>query len=109
MPEGVFRGYLVRDFTELEALLRNPERSAESEPAERIVRQPDMLGGEPVVRGTRIPVRSVVLTWREYGGVDGVLDAYPQLSRDDVEAALAFYRAHEAEIDWHIRANIADD
>lgn len=109
VPEAVFRGYQVHDFTQLHALLAGPGQSAEPHWGERIVRDPNVLGGEPFVRGTRISVRSVVLTSREYGGVSGVLDAYPQLSRDDIEAALAFYSAHQAEIDWHIRANVADD
>ena len=109
VPEGVFRGYQVHDFTQLRALLAGRAQSAEPDGVERIVRHPAVLGGEPVVRGTRISVRSVVLTSQEYGGVSGVLDAYPQLSRGDVEAALAFYRAHQAEIDWHIQANVADD
>jgi uncharacterized protein (DUF433 family) len=75
----------------------------------RITRDLDVLGGEPIVRGTRIPVRSVVLTWRESGAVEGVLDSYPTLARRDVEEALAFYEAHQAEIDQHIQANLVDD
>lgn len=75
----------------------------------RITRDPDVLGGEPIVRGTRIPVRSVVLTWRESGRTEEVLDAYPTLTRPDVEEALAFYKAHQTEIDEHIQANLADD
>ena len=77
--------------------------------AERIVRNPQVLGGEPIVRGTRIPVRSVVLAWREYGGLDGVLDAYPQLTPADVRDALAFYDAHTAEIERYLRANLTQD
>lgn len=75
----------------------------------RIVRNPAVLGGEPIVRGTRIPVRSVVLASREYGGVAGVLEAYPQLTAADVRDALGFYEAHRAEIDELIRANLNGD
>ena len=71
--------------------------------AEHIVRNPHVLGGEPVVRGTRISVRGVVLASREYGGVP---QAYPQLTLADVHAALAFYEAHQAEIERRIRANL---
>src|SRR5688572_26416649 len=64
----------------------------------RIVRRPGILGGEPIVRGTRISVRSVVLASREYGAPEGVLEAYPQLTTVDVDDALAYYGAHKAEI-----------
>ncbi len=77
--------------------------------ARRIVRNPRVLGGEPIVSGTRISVRSVVLAAREYGGGPGALEAYPQLTPADVRDALAFYDAHKAEIDHHIRANLEDD
>jgi uncharacterized protein (DUF433 family) len=73
-----------------------------------IVRNPRVLGGEPIVRGTRIPVRSIVLASRECGAVEGVLDAYPQLTASEVQDALAFYEAHKAEIYRHIRADLAD-
>jgi len=74
----------------------------------RIVRNPRVLGGEPIIRGTRIPVRSVVLAAREYDGVDGILAAYPQLTPDDVQDALTFYEAAKTEIDQYIQANLAE-
>jgi uncharacterized protein (DUF433 family) len=77
--------------------------------AGRIVRNSRVLGGEPIVRGTRIPVRSIVLAAREYDGAEGARSAYPQLSLVDIQDALAFYDAHTTKIDRHISANIADD
>jgi len=76
---------------------------------ERIVRNPDVLSGEPIVRGTRLAVRHIVLASQEFAGPDGVLEAYPHLTTADVQAALSFYEAHRAEIDEHIRANLAED
>ena len=74
----------------------------------RIVRDPSIQGGEPVVRGTRVPVRAIVVAWREYGDVGSLLEAYPRLSEDDIREALAFYRANRREIDEQIRAQLAD-
>ncbi len=74
-----------------------------------IVRNPRVLGGEPIVRETRIPVRSIVLAAREYESPDGVLDAYRQLSVADIREALAFYELRRPEIDRYIRANADDD
>ncbi len=74
----------------------------------RVVRDPHIQGGEPVVKGTRVTVASVMLAEREWGGVDGVLYAYPQLTAEQVADALAFYLEHREEIDRYIREQ-ADD
>jgi uncharacterized protein (DUF433 family) len=77
--------------------------------AGNVVRNPRVLSGEPIMRGTRISVRSVVLAAREYGVPDGVLNAYPQLTSAAVEEALAFYATHTAEIDYYIKINLDED
>ena len=76
---------------------------------DRIVRNPEILSGEPIIRGTRLAVRHIVLAEREFGGISGVLTAYPHLSAADVNDALAFYQANRAEIDERIRVNLAED
>ena len=76
---------------------------------ERIVRNPRVLGGEPIVRDTRIPVRSIILAAREYGGVAAALEVYPQLTTDDANDALAFGGANKAEVERYIRENLAED
>jgi len=45
--------------------------------------------GEPVLRGTAVPVH-VVAALAEADGVEGATRAYPSLSRADVEAAVAY-------------------
>ena len=74
----------------------------------RVVRDPHVQGGEPVVKGTRVSVASVMLAEREWGGVDGVLYAYPHLTAEQVADALAFYLEHQDEIDRYIQEQ-ADD
>ncbi|MGH2355765.1 MAG: DUF433 domain-containing protein [Chloroflexota bacterium] len=69
-----------------------------------IVRNPKILGGEPSVRGTRIPVRSLVTSLRRYGTPAQVAGAYA-LPVDVVEEGLAYYAAHREEIDGLIQEN----
>ena len=58
--------------------------------AERITSNPAVRGGQPCTRGTRVPVH-VLLDFLSAGdSVDDVLRAYPQLTRDDVYAALVY-------------------
>lgn len=56
----------------------------------RIVSDPEILVGKPVIKGTRISV-DLILGWLANGwSVEDILDAYPHIIREDVEAALAF-------------------
>ena len=71
----------------------------------RIERNPRIQGGEPVVKGTRVTVASVVVAEREWGGVDGVRYAYPHLTGDQIADALAYYLEHRGEIDRYLREN----
>lgn len=70
---------------------------------------PDVLGGEPILCGTRLALRHIVLIWRESGSEQGVLAAYPQLTERDVRDALAYYADHQREIDRQITANLAEE
>ena len=62
---------------------------------ERITVNPAVRGGKPCIKGTRITVYDVL----EYmaGGMseDQILGDFPDLSREDIRAALAFAAARE--------------
>jgi uncharacterized protein (DUF433 family) len=56
----------------------------------RITSDPAVLLGKPVIRGTRIPVYLIVqLVEAGYSAAD-IVDDYPDLSEEDVEAAVAY-------------------
>jgi uncharacterized protein (DUF433 family) len=55
-----------------------------TDPAERIELNPAILGGKPVVRGTRIAVEWVVDLLAHGWTEKQVLDNYPRLAADDV-------------------------
>jgi uncharacterized protein (DUF433 family) len=66
----------------------------------RIARHAGTLGGEPVIKGTRIPVSVIILYSRlNDSDVTEIQRAYPQLEDADIREALAFYAANPAEID----------
>lgn len=57
---------------------------------DHIAIDPDVLVGKPVVKGTRIAVALIVdLLGRGYT-VDQILQQYDHLTRDDVQACLAY-------------------
>ena len=56
----------------------------------RVAVDPDVQGGYPVVRGTRVPVDAVVGLWEEGFTVGEIRNEYPDLTAEDVEDALAY-------------------
>jgi uncharacterized protein (DUF433 family) len=77
--------------------------------SQRVVRDPRILGGEPTVEGTRVPVRPIVLAHRYYGDAEQVCRVHPMLDQAAVDDALAFYAANAEEIDRYIAENDAED
>ena len=56
----------------------------------RIEINPRVMLGKPVIRGTRIPVDLIL---RKLGGgamESDLLDAYPRLTREDIQAAVRY-------------------
>lgn len=68
-----------------------------------ITRDPSVCGGEPVIRGTRVTVRTVLASLAEGARVEEILDDFPTLQEADVRAVIAFAAA-SAEEDLPISA-----
>lgn len=60
---------------------------------ERIIRDPAILVGKPVVKGTRIPVELVLAKLAANPDLAELLADYPRLTVDDVKAVLAYAQA----------------
>ena len=74
---------------------------------DRIVSNPAILGGKPIVRGTRISVE-LILEWVASGATrDDILRKHPHLSAVDVEQALA-YAAAAVRNEVLVTAEVAD-
>ncbi len=64
----------------------------------RIATDPGIMMGKPCIKGTRITVELILRKLSAGRSFADVLDAYPQLTDEDVRAALAFaadYLQHE--------------
>jgi uncharacterized protein (DUF433 family) len=57
---------------------------------DRIIRDPNIMVGKPVVRDTRIPVEVVLGKLAENPDLDDLFGAYPRLTLDDVKACLSY-------------------
>jgi uncharacterized protein (DUF433 family) len=56
----------------------------------RIEINPEVMLGKPVIAGTRITVELILRKLSEGATEADLLDAYPRLSREDIQAALAY-------------------
>ena len=57
---------------------------------ERIVVNPEVMAGKPVVNGTRIPVDLILRLLGEGTTIDEILEDYPHLTIDDIRASLIY-------------------
>lgn len=56
----------------------------------RIVVDPKVMAGKPVVKGTRIPVDAILQRIAEGVTTKDILEDYPQITESDVKAALEY-------------------
>lgn len=57
---------------------------------DRIIVDPEILAGKPVIKGTRIPVELVLKRLSQELDTQTLFEAYPRLTEADVKACLAY-------------------
>jgi len=62
----------------------------------RIVRDRRICDGEPVIKGTRVTLRTVLASLAEGSTIEGILADFPTLGEDDVRAVIAYAAASAA-------------
>lgn len=60
---------------------------------DRIELNPKVCNGRPVIKGTRIPVSVILEQIAEGESGQAVLAGYPELTREDIRAALHYAKA----------------
>ena len=70
-----------------------------------VVRDDGILGGEPIIKGTRTPVRAIVALWRLGVTPEEIPGHLPHLNLAQVFDALSYYADHMDEINGLIERN----
>ena len=68
---------------------------------DRIEINPKVMLGKPVIRGTRVAVELILRKLAEGATDNDLLDAYPQLTKEDIRAAITYAAdtlAHEEDV-----------
>jgi len=81
----------------------NEKRKREDKMLERkrIETRPDILGGKPIIKGTRISVEFINELFLDGWDVEKIFNNYPQLTKEG--ALIAVRYASKKVIDWSIR------
>ena len=74
-----------------------------------VITDDQILGGEPIIRGTRTPVRAIVELWRQGINAEEIESHLPHLTLAQVFDALSYYSDHTSEINAFIEANRIPD
>ncbi len=59
---------------------------------ERIILDPAILAGKPVIRGTRLSVEFIIGLLAEGWSEEDIIRNYPGITHDDIRACLAYAR-----------------
>ena len=57
---------------------------------ERIIVDPAIMGGKPVIKGTRIPVDLILRLLAQGTSLEDLVEDYPHLTKEDISAALLY-------------------
>jgi uncharacterized protein (DUF433 family) len=68
---------------------------------DRITQRPEVMGGRPCIRDTRVTVGMIVAQIGAGHSIDDVLADYPYLAREDILQAIRYaaWRAEEREVE----------
>jgi uncharacterized protein (DUF433 family) len=74
-----------------------------------IVTDDQILQGEPIIMGTRTPVRAIVEIWRIGIPLEEIPQHLPHLTLAQIFDALSYYSDHQTEINAYIEQNRIPD
>ncbi len=76
---------------------------------ERIEKKKDFVGGRAKIKDTRIPVWAIIGYLQSDHTYEYLLENFPTITREDIEACESYYAENKAEIDHDIADQDCDD
>ena len=91
-PIAVTEGVTIDAPHLLESVIKNIV--AYNAARKRIVADPGVMGGLPIIKGTRVPARSLHARVKGGDTVESILKEYPYLDREAIDSAVLFVEAN---------------
>jgi uncharacterized protein (DUF433 family) len=85
------------EWNELVTIAMNNARKVRTKYNDRIVRDRQICGGQPVFKGTRVTLRTVLASLADGDPAEVILSDFPTLKPEDICAAIAFAAASAEE------------
>jgi len=76
----------------IDKLAHHRSKNGRAKPLERITVNPNIFGGKPIIRGRRLAVEHVLGMLAAGDTPDILLQGYPWLEREDIQACLVYAR-----------------
>lgn len=108
-PMNVTAGILLETDVNKECTMATRTAKTTKTDHRHIVRNERILSGEPIINGTRTPVRAIVETWRMGIIAEEIPHHMPHLSMAQVFDALSYFSDHPDEIMEYIERNRVRD
>jgi len=70
-----------------------------------VVKNNHILSGEPIIKGTRTPVRAIVEMWRMGISPENIPQSFPHITLAQIFDALSYYSDYQSEINRYIEYN----
>ncbi len=96
---------LENQIHQLQRLLSSPASQTSLNDHPYISKHDEVLNGEPVITGTRTPVRAIVEHWKFGAAPEDIVRKLPHLRLAHIFAALSYYDDHRDEIEHYIHLN----
>ncbi len=69
---------------------------------DKIIVDPEIMGGKPVIKGTRIPIYILIHMVRDGLAFNEIIEEYPRLSVKDIQAALDYALHSISDEEWNL-------
>jgi len=97
------------ELTELYTVAQQIKSPSKKLPHRSIIHHPNILSGEPIIAGTRTPIRAIVENWRLGIPPEEIPTHLPHLTLAQVFDALSYYSENQEEINGYIERNRIPD
>ena len=64
-----------------------------------VIKDPEVYEGKAIIKGTRVPVASIINHYRSGMSLEDILEGYPGIKPAQLFDALSYYFDHKEEID----------
>ena len=70
-----------------------------------IIKDSNIYGGSPIIQGTRIPVKAIVIHYQRGMTIEDILEGYPSITPAQLFDALSYYHDNKKEIEEDIESD----